>query len=55
MKHAGDGGHVHFLVDRLWPRGIEKESVELGSWLQRRQTQSTLLFCITDHELPQFN
>ncbi|WP_433706592.1 DUF488 domain-containing protein [Paraburkholderia sacchari] len=31
--HAGDDGHVHFLVDRLWPRGIKKESLSLDGWL----------------------
>ena len=29
-EHTGDDGHVHFLVDRLWPRGVKKESLNLG-------------------------
>ncbi len=33
-EHAGHDGHVHFLVDRLWPRGIKKESVKLDGWLK---------------------
>ncbi|MBJ9696828.1 DUF488 domain-containing protein [Burkholderia cenocepacia] len=33
-EHVGDDGHVHFLVDRLWPRGIKKESVKLDGWLK---------------------
>ena len=32
--HAGDDRHVHFLVDRLWPRGIKKESLSLDGWLK---------------------
>ncbi|HKR41490.1 MAG TPA: DUF488 family protein [Paraburkholderia sp.] len=33
-EHTGDDGHVHFLVDRLWPRGIKKESLNLDGWLK---------------------
>jgi uncharacterized protein YeaO (DUF488 family) len=33
-EHADDAAHAHFLVDRLWPRGIRKESVRLDSWLK---------------------
>lgn len=29
---AGDG--VRFLVDRLWPRGIRKEDLEMNAWLK---------------------
>lgn len=29
---AGDG--LRFLVDRLWPRGIRKESLKLDGWLK---------------------
>ncbi|KXU97677.1 hypothetical protein CR51_22140 [Caballeronia megalochromosomata] len=32
--HAGDDEHVHFLVDRLWPRGIKKDSLSLDGWLK---------------------
>ena len=28
----GDG--VRFLVDRLWPRGIRKENLEMKAWLK---------------------
>ena len=44
MKHAidiqrvyervRDDGHVRFLVDRLWPRGIKKDSVKLDGWIK---------------------
>ncbi|TFW33822.1 DUF488 domain-containing protein [Massilia horti] len=33
-EHADDAAHAHFLVDRLWPRGIRKESVKLDGWLK---------------------
>ena len=29
---AADG--ARFLVDRLWPRGVKKESLALGAWLK---------------------
>ena len=29
---AGDG--TRFLVDRLWPRGIRKEKLEMKAWLK---------------------
>lgn len=29
---AGDG--VRFLVDRLWPRGIKKERLQIEAWLK---------------------
>jgi uncharacterized protein YeaO (DUF488 family) len=29
---AGDG--VRFLVDRLWPRGIRKEKLQMKAWLK---------------------
>jgi uncharacterized protein YeaO (DUF488 family) len=29
---AGDG--ARFLVDRLWPRGIKKEALEMKAWLK---------------------
>jgi uncharacterized protein YeaO (DUF488 family) len=32
--HAPDDKYVHFLVDRLWPRGIKKESLGLDGWLK---------------------
>lgn len=33
-EHPVDDKHVHFLVDRLWPRGIKKESLSLDGWLK---------------------
>jgi uncharacterized protein YeaO (DUF488 family) len=29
---AGDG--TRFLVDRLWPRGLKKESLPMAAWLK---------------------
>jgi uncharacterized protein YeaO (DUF488 family) len=29
---AGEG--AHFLVERLWPRGIKKEALHLDAWLK---------------------
>ena len=29
---AGDG--ARFLVDRLWPRGVKKESLKIDAWLK---------------------
>ncbi len=31
-REPGDGRR--FLVDRLWPRGIKKESLQLDGWLK---------------------
>jgi uncharacterized protein YeaO (DUF488 family) len=31
---AGTGDGARFLVDRLWPRGIRKEKLELKAWLK---------------------
>ena len=25
---------THFLVDRIWPRGIKKEKLQLTAWLR---------------------
>jgi hypothetical protein len=33
-ERVGDDGPVHFLVDRLRPRGIKKDSVKLDGWLK---------------------
>jgi len=30
--NASDG--VRFLVDRLWPRGVKKEKLEMKAWLK---------------------
>ena len=32
--YAGDKGNVHFLIDRLWLRGIRKEALSLDGWLK---------------------
>jgi uncharacterized protein YeaO (DUF488 family)/ferredoxin len=39
--HEPDDGH-RFLVDRLWPRGIKKESLSLDGWL-KEMAPSTVL------------
>ncbi len=31
-KHASDGSR--FLVERLWPRGMKKENLEMTAWLK---------------------
>lgn len=30
----GKGGGQRFLVDRLWPRGVKKESLKMDGWLK---------------------
>ncbi len=32
--HTASKGGKRFLVDRLWPRGIKKESLEIDAWLK---------------------
>lgn len=32
-RSAGKGG-ARFLVERLWPRGIKKESLQMDGWLK---------------------
>ncbi len=32
--HTASDGSTRFLVDRLWPRGIKKESLEIDAWLK---------------------
>ncbi|TWT67081.1 DUF488 domain-containing protein [Allorhodopirellula solitaria] len=29
-----DNGHYRVLVDRIWPRGVSKEALELDEWLK---------------------
>ena len=33
---------THFLVERLWPRGISKEAARLSGWLKELAPSSTL-------------
>lgn len=33
-ESAGAGDGVRFLVERLWPRGIKKESLKMKAWLK---------------------
>jgi uncharacterized protein YeaO (DUF488 family) len=30
----GDEAKAHFLVERLWPRGIRKETLHMDAWLR---------------------
>lgn len=30
----GQDGRVRFLVDRMWPRGVTKETLRLAAWLR---------------------
>ena len=40
---AGRGNDVRFLIERLWPRGIKKESLELsGGWLKEAAPSTAL-------------
>ena len=39
--HVPDG-HARFLVDRMWPRGVKKESLGIDMWL-REVAPSTAL------------
>jgi uncharacterized protein YeaO (DUF488 family) len=32
--HKERDGDARFLVDRLWPRGLRKEALEIDGWLQ---------------------
>ncbi len=32
--HLASEGGKRFLVERLWPRGIKKESLEMDAWLK---------------------
>lgn len=32
--HAATDGASRFLVDRLWPRGLRKEALEVQAWLK---------------------
>ncbi len=37
---ADDG--VRFLVERLWPRGVKKEALEMSGWLKDAAPSSSL-------------
>ncbi|MEY8566916.1 DUF488 family protein [Corynebacteriaceae bacterium 7-707] len=32
VRGGGEGGAATFLVDRLWPRGVSKDSLPLTGW-----------------------
>ncbi len=32
--HLSADGSKRFLVERLWPRGVKKESLEMDAWLK---------------------
>ncbi len=32
--HLEDDGTARFLVERLWPRGIKKEALQIDGWLK---------------------
>ncbi len=32
--HTASDGTARFFVERLWPRGIKKESLEMDAWLK---------------------
>ncbi len=32
--HLADDGSQRYLVERLWPRGIKKETLQLDGWLR---------------------
>jgi len=50
----GDG--VRFLVDRLWPRGVKKESLKLDAWLKDVAPSDALrkVFCHDPAKWPEF-
>ena len=33
-ESPADEGGARFLVDRLWPRGVKKEALQLAGWLK---------------------
>ncbi len=37
-----DNGHYRVLVDRLWPRGIKKEDLDLDVWMKELSPSSEL-------------
>ncbi len=40
LKRRGSG--AYFLVDRLWPRGVKKETLRLDGWLKEVAPSDTL-------------
>lgn len=37
-----DNGHYRVLVDRLWPRGVKKEELDIDVWLKELSPSSEL-------------
>jgi uncharacterized protein YeaO (DUF488 family) len=37
-----DNGHFRVLVDRLWPRGVKKEDLDIDVWLKELSPSSEL-------------
>jgi len=37
-----DNGHYRVLVDRLWPRGVKKEDLDIDVWLKELSPSSEL-------------
>ena len=46
IKHAyeapGSADGARFLVDRLWPRGVKKETLQLTGWVRGASPSTTL-------------
>jgi uncharacterized protein YeaO (DUF488 family) len=41
-ERAESSDGTRFLVDRLWPRGIRKESLQLDAWLKEASPSTAL-------------
>lgn len=39
---SAEDGRARFLVDRLWPRGVKKDALQLDAWLKDVAPSSTL-------------
>ncbi len=42
IYEAPPAGKNRFLVDRLWPRGVKKDSVEMDAWLKEAAPSNDL-------------
>lgn len=51
---SGTGKQPHFLVDRIWPRGVKKEKLQLTAWL-KAVAPSTELRKWFNHEPEKWN
>ena len=40
--HAGSGDGRRFLVDRLWPRGVKKEALQIDGWIKEAAPSNEL-------------